>query len=213
MDAFDEVGLDVLVLDARRQVDRDQAGPGARGDHAEIGPADGLGADARGALEQPPRPDSGARWCSAASSLNRFRSEALARLSVPMAMRAPEAKKRDDRRAADADPEVAARAGHDGRPRRGEPGQFGVRALDAVHGEQRRADEAEAIEILDRPARRRRPARIPGAAGVEHVAPAAAAGVQELDLVRRFADVDAEDRAGVCAARRPSRRSTSGDTE
>jgi hypothetical protein len=37
---------------------------------------------------------SGASACSAASSLNRFRSDALARLSVPMATRAPDAKKR-----------------------------------------------------------------------------------------------------------------------
>ncbi len=140
---------------------------------------------------------SGARACSAASSLNRFRSEALARLSVPMAMRAPEAKKRDagglptpTQRLLRGQVTMVARAG-------GEAGQFGVRALDAVHGEQRRTDDAEAIEILDRSALRRRPARVPGAAGVEHVAPAAAAGLQELDLVRRLADVDAADRAGV----------------
>src|SRR6187402_2936026 len=51
MHALDQMGLD--VLHAGRQIDRDQAGPGARRDPPEIGPADRLGAVPGGALEQP----------------------------------------------------------------------------------------------------------------------------------------------------------------
>ena len=199
MHALDQVGLD--VLHAGRQIDRDQAGPGARRDDAEIGPADRLGAAPRGALEQPRRRDPGrevvqrrqlAEQVQIGGAGQAVGADRDARAGGEEARR---------RRAADADPDVAARTRHDRRARLGETGQLGVRALHAVHREQRRPDDAETIEVLDRPARRRRPARIPGAAGVEDVAPAAAPGVQELELVGRFADVDAADRAGPGGAR------------
>ena len=174
MDAFDEVGLDGLhVLHAGRQIDGNQAGPGARRDTPRSGRPIAsaplrvaLSSSRAGAI-------AGARWCSAASSLNR-----LGRTRWPGCRCRWRRGRRRRRSARPAGcrrrPRVAARTGDDRRPRRRQPRQFGIGALDAVHGEERRADDAEPIEILDRPARRRRPARIPGASGVEHVAPGAA---------------------------------------
>ena len=217
MHALDQVGFD--VLHAGRQIDRDQAGPGAGRDEPSRGSGRAIASAAtpRGALEQARRGDRQRQVVQRRQlTSNRFRSEALAGCrcrSRPRATRrrsAPPA-------SADADPDrllrgrvtIVARASA-GR------GQLGVRAhCTQCTRDRRRPDDAGAIEHL-------RPARTPAAssagfsaAGVEDVAPRGrvrCAGTRARRAIRRRgccrpAPGRAAQRARAGAARRarPSR--------
>ena len=173
----------------------------------------GAGRASRRAAGGAPAPP-GAPARIAASSPKRFRSGALARLSVPTATRTPEAKNRSSGGAPDADPGVAARAGHQRGADGGEPRRARVGELHAVHDQRAAGDHAEVAQVVAGPATRRRPVVAPRAERLEARRATArcrraAAGPPRGDSPT-CTDVMG---AAARARRRESPRNSSGDTE
>ena len=93
------------------------------------------------------------------SSENRFRSSTLARLSVPTATLHARLVEPLDRRIADADPLIAARAGHERRADRRQARQRRIVELHAVHDQRLRRRSRRGDRDTHRIARRNLPSR------------------------------------------------------
>ena len=111
-----------------------------------------------------------------------------------------------DRRHASADPLIAARTGDDDGTGVPEAIESGRREMDAVHHEASALQVSDTGEVLDRIASRRLPLGVPRSEILEQRPKRAAAGHEELELVRRFGQVHGKRRAPVRSRDGPKER-------